>query len=122
MSEEFPGYKGDALSCLKKAGAEIGDIIRITKNDETYEGVLIPRSEYGDEKHIIIKMKSGYNLGIRVDHITRIEKTGSGVRPTFTSSPKAPTKSAEGSNHKHRRHNSQSSRLSNRRSTTSSLS
>lgn len=87
MSEEFPGYKGDALSCLKKAGAEIGDIIRITKNDETYEGILIPRSEYGDEKHIIIKMKSGYNLGIRVDHIARIEKTGSGVRPTFTPKP-----------------------------------
>ncbi len=84
MSEEFPGYKGEALKFLKKAEAEIGDIIRITKNGETYEGILIPRSEYGDEKHIIIKLKSGYNVGVRVDPTTHVEKVGAGVKPTFT--------------------------------------
>lgn len=84
MSEEFLGYKGEALKFLKKAEAEIGDIIRITKNGEIYEGILIPRSEYGDEKHIIIKLKSGYNVGIRVDPTTQIEKVGVGVKPTFT--------------------------------------
>jgi len=84
LSEEFPGYKGEALKFLKKAGAEIGDIIRITKNGETYEGILIPRSEYGDEKHIIIKLKSGYNVGVRVDPTTHVEKVGAGVKPTFT--------------------------------------
>ncbi len=87
MSEEFPGYKGEALKFLKKAGAEIGDIIRITKNGETYEGILIPRSEYGDEKHVIIKLKSGYNVGVRVDLTTRVEKIGVGVKPTFTPPP-----------------------------------
>ena len=87
MSEEFPGYKGKALKFLKKAGAEIGDIIRVTKNGETYEGILIPRSEYGDEKHIIIKLKSGYNVGVRVDPTTQVEKVGVGVKPTFTSLP-----------------------------------
>lgn len=83
MSEEFPGYKGEALTFLKKAGAEIGDIIRITKNGETYEGILIPRSEYGDEKHIIIKLKSGYNVGVSITPTTQIEKVGVGVKPTF---------------------------------------
>ena len=87
MSEEFPGYKGKALKFLKKAEAEIGDIIHITKNGETYEGILIPRSEYGDEKHIIIKLKSGYNVGVRVDPTTQVEKVGVGVKPTFTPPP-----------------------------------
>jgi len=87
LSEEFPGYKGEALKFLKKAEAEIGDIIRITKNGETCEGILIPRSEYGDEKHIIIKLKSGYNVGIRVDPATQVEKVGVGVKPTFTPPP-----------------------------------
>jgi len=87
VSEEFPGYKGEALNLLKKVGAEIGDIIRITKNGETYEGILIPRSEYGDEKHIIIKLKSGYNVGVHVDPTTQIEKVGAGVKPTFTPPP-----------------------------------
>jgi len=84
LSEEFPGYKGKALKFLKKVGAEIGDIIRVTKDGETYEGILIPRSEYGDEKHIILKLKSGYNVGVRVDPTTQVEKVGIGVKPTFT--------------------------------------
>ena len=83
MSEEFPGYKGEALQVLKKVEAEIGDIIRITKDGETYEGILIPRSEYGDEKHIIIKLKSGYNVGVSITPTTQIEKVGVGVKPTF---------------------------------------
>jgi glutamyl-tRNA(Gln) amidotransferase subunit D len=84
LSEEFPGYKGEALNFLKKAGAEIGDIIRITKNGGSYEGILIPRSEYGDESHIIIKLKSGYNVGVHVDSTTQVQKIGAGVKPTFT--------------------------------------
>jgi hypothetical protein len=47
--EKFSGYKGEALEAIKKAEAEIGDVIRITRNGEAYEGILIPRSEYGDE-------------------------------------------------------------------------
>ncbi len=88
MSEEFPGYRGQALRFLKKAGAEIGDVIRVTKADnEIYEGILIPRSEFGDEKHIIIKLKSGYNVGVRIESTTRVEKVGEGVKPAFTPPP-----------------------------------
>jgi len=83
LSEEFPGYKGKALKFLRKVKAEIGDVIRVKKNNEIYEGILIPRSEYGDEKHIIMKLKSGYNVGVRVDSSTQIEKIGVGVKPTF---------------------------------------
>ncbi len=87
MSEEFPGYRGQALKFLKKVGAEIGDVIRVTKDGENWEGILIPRSEFGDEKHIIIKLKSGYNVGVRIESTTRIEKVGEGVKPTFTPPP-----------------------------------
>ncbi len=87
MSEKFPGYKGEALQFLKKAEADVGDIIRIKKDKETYEGTLIPRSEYGDEKHIVIKLHSGYNIGVRVTSTTKIEKIGVGTKPTFTPPP-----------------------------------
>lgn len=87
MSEEFPGYKGEALKTLKQAEAEVGDIIRVTKNGETYEGILIPRSEYGDENHIVIKLKSGYNVGIVLTAATQIEKVGAGVKPAFKPPP-----------------------------------
>lgn len=87
MSEEFTGYRGQALKFLKKAGAEIGDIVRVKKDEESWEGILIPRSESSDEFHIVIKMKSGYNVGVRLNDSSQIEKVGEGTKPTFTPPP-----------------------------------
>jgi glutamyl-tRNA(Gln) amidotransferase subunit D len=84
---EFTGYKGQALKFLKKAGAEIGDVVRVTKGEESWEGILIPRSESGDEYHIVLKMKSGYNVGVRLNDSAKIEKAGEGTKPTFTPPP-----------------------------------
>jgi glutamyl-tRNA(Gln) amidotransferase subunit D len=85
--KEFSGYKGDALEIIKRADAEIGDVIRVTKNSEVYEGILIPRSEYGDEKHVIVKLKSGYNVGILLTPEVKIEKIGKGTKPAFAPPP-----------------------------------
>ena len=88
MSEEkFSGYKGKVLQALKKAGAGIGDIVRIVKGDQTFEGILIPRSEYGNEEHVVIKMRSGYNIGVQITPSTRIEKIGEGAKPSFQPPP-----------------------------------
>jgi len=87
LSEEFPGYRGEAFQLLRRAKAEIGDLVRVIKDEETYEGILIPRSEYGDEKHVVIKLKSGYNIGIHITPTTKIERIGVGVKPTFVPPP-----------------------------------
>jgi glutamyl-tRNA(Gln) amidotransferase subunit D len=87
MNEEGSGYKGEALEAIKRTEAQIGDVVRITKNSEVYEGILIPRSEYGDEKHIVLKLKSGYNIGIHITPNTRIEKIGKATKPTFSPPP-----------------------------------
>ena len=88
MSEnEFSGYKGEALKAIRKAGANIGDLIRIIRNGQVYEGILIPRSEYGDKEHVVIKLKNGYNVGFKITSNTKIEKVGEGVKPSFTPPP-----------------------------------
>jgi glutamyl-tRNA(Gln) amidotransferase subunit D len=87
VEEKFSGYRGEALEAIKRAEAQIGDLIRVTKNGEVYEGILIPRSEYGDEKHIVIKLKSGYNIGICLTPNTKIEKIGVGAKPAFAPPP-----------------------------------
>jgi len=87
LSEKLLGYKGQVLKALTKAEAEIGDLIRVTKDGETYEGVLIPRSEYGDEKHIVIKIKSGYNIGIEATPSTMVERVGAKAKPSFVPPP-----------------------------------
>jgi glutamyl-tRNA(Gln) amidotransferase subunit D len=85
--DESSGYRGEALRAIKKAGAEIGDMIRISKRDQVFEGILIPRSEYGDERHVVIKLKNGYNIGVETTADTAIERLGKGTKPTFAPPP-----------------------------------
>jgi glutamyl-tRNA(Gln) amidotransferase subunit D len=80
---ESSGYKGKALNALKKAGCQVGDVIRVTSNKKTYEGILIPRSETGDGNHIVVKLKNGYNVGVRITPSIKLEKTGKGSKPAF---------------------------------------
>jgi len=87
LSGKFPGYKGDALQALQEVGAEIEDQIRVTKNGLTYEGILIPRSEHGDDKHLVLKLRSGYNIGIKITPTTKIEKIGPKTELTFVPPP-----------------------------------
>ncbi len=88
MSElENSGYKSLALEALKKADCNIGDIVRVNSKGKTYEGILIPRSELGEGTAVIVKMKSGYNIGIRVTPEVKIEKIGKGAKPAFASPP-----------------------------------
>jgi len=86
MSElEGSGYKGQALQLLQQAGCSVGDILKITSRGKTYEGILIPR--FGEGTAIIIKMKSGYNIGIDASADVQVEKVGKGTAPKFESPP-----------------------------------
>ena len=86
MSElENSGYKGIALHLLQAADCQVGDIIRVISKGRTYEGILIPRVERGDAANIVIKLKSGYNIGITASESVNVEKIGIGTKPTFIS-------------------------------------
>ncbi len=61
-------YRGKAREFLK--GINVGDRVRITKGNRSYEGFLMPRSELGDEKHVVIKLDNGYNIGINIENAT----------------------------------------------------
>ena len=64
--------KKDIEEKLMKVNADIGDIIRIIRNDQQHEGVLMPHHEFSDDDIITIKLKTGYNIGIAVDKKTEI--------------------------------------------------
>ena len=87
MTEKLAGYKGNVLKTLEEAKAQVGDIVRIRKNGETYEGVLMPRYELADNKHIVIKLENGYNIGIKTTPKTKVEKKGIGAKPAFKPPP-----------------------------------
>ena len=72
---ELKGYKGKIRDFLIGNKVDVGDLVKIT-SELTYSGILMPRYESGDESHIVLKLKSGYNIGIDFEKIEKLEKTG----------------------------------------------
>ncbi len=57
-------YSGNAKELLEKAGAHQGDIVSVESGNGHFEGVLMPRIESGDTACLVLKLDSGYNIGI----------------------------------------------------------
>jgi len=85
--DELTGYRGEAFQALKKFGVEIGAVIKIATDGDLFEGTLMPRYELADDKHIVIKLKNGYNVGIRISPNIKIERVGVGTVPAFVPPP-----------------------------------
>ena len=77
MSDDiFQGYKGQALKILKKFHVRVWGKSEIDTTRGLFEGTILPRSENDDDKHIVLKIASGYNIGINTDTIKNIEELG----------------------------------------------
>ena len=73
---EHRGYEGNSLKFLKANQISVGDSVKILA-DITYSGIIMPRYEHSDDKHIVLKLKSGYNIGLEIAKIEKIEKNQS---------------------------------------------
>jgi len=71
---EFRGYKKKSLAFLKDNKISVGDSVKI-KADLTYSGIVMPRYENMDDEHIVLKLKSGYNIGLEISKIQSAELT-----------------------------------------------
>jgi len=91
------GYRGKAQKLLNAASAKVGDKIKVESAGRTYEGVLMPRTELGDPNHLVLKLRSGYNVGVKIGSGTRIKLLERGKPPKlgipklkFTPDPSKP--------------------------------
>ncbi|MEN6553105.1 MAG: Glu-tRNA(Gln) amidotransferase subunit GatD [Methanobacterium sp.] len=73
-------YRGASEIFLESAGISIGDSVKITKQDISYEGMLLDRAEDADETHLVLKLKNGYNVGINIENAT-IKLVKKGEKP-----------------------------------------
>lgn len=73
---EYRGYGGAALEFLKQHNIKVGDTIKIT-TDSDQTGTVMPRYEHSDDRHIVIKFKNGYNVGIEINQIKKTEHISS---------------------------------------------
>lgn len=77
MTEDiFQGYKGQALDVLKKYKVRVWGKVRIDTTRGVFEGTILPRSENDDDRHLVLKFKTGYNIGISIDTIQNIKELG----------------------------------------------
>ena len=60
-------YKKLTSKFLDSANVSVGDTVLIKKSeDETYTGILLDRSEDAEDGYVVLKLDSGYNLGINI--------------------------------------------------------
>ncbi|MDD2621841.1 MAG: Glu-tRNA(Gln) amidotransferase subunit GatD [Bacteroidales bacterium] len=83
MSEDlFQGYKGKALETLKKFKVNVWDDAEIESTGGHFSGKILPRAENTNENHLVLKLSTGYNIGIHIETITKISGTNH-PQPTF---------------------------------------
>jgi glutamyl-tRNA(Gln) amidotransferase subunit D len=68
---------------FKKSNVKLGDSVMIETNNATHVGILIPRYEYADANHLVLKLKSGYNIGIKIGKIKSIKKITEKLDPNM---------------------------------------
>ena len=78
---EYRGYEGRSLDFLKSNKIIVGDSVKIFA-ETTYSGIVMPRYEHSDDQHVVIKLNSGYNIGLELNNINRIEKIDSNKKPS----------------------------------------
>jgi glutamyl-tRNA(Gln) amidotransferase subunit D len=77
MAEDFfQGYKGRSLEVLKKFNVRVWGQASIETSRGNFVGTVLPRAENDDDRHIVLKIPTGYNVGIDVDNILEMKETG----------------------------------------------
>src|SRR6056297_2081240 len=72
----FQGYKGKALEVLKKYNVRVWGEAVIKTTRGNFEGKVLPRSENDDDRHIVLKIATGYNVGIDISTIEDMKEVG----------------------------------------------
>ena len=76
---EYRGYNDSSLEFLKSNQIIVGDTVTIS-TDIVYSGIIMPRYEHSDDKHIVLKLKSGYNIGLEISKIKNVKKEQNAVK------------------------------------------
>lgn len=77
MSDDiFKGYRGEALSILQKFNVRVWGQTVIETTRGRFEGTVLPRAENTDDTHIVVKIITGYNIGVSTNSIISMVETG----------------------------------------------
>ena len=73
MTDTLKGYRGAARSLLQSFGVRVWSDVVMDTSRGKFKGILLPRSETEDDKHVVLKLRTGYNVGLHVDSVEKVE-------------------------------------------------
>lgn len=74
--DKYKGYRQSGLEKLKEQGVEVWSEVEAETTRGNFRGIILPRSETADDRHIVLKMATGYNVGLRADKIISMKQVG----------------------------------------------
>jgi len=76
QAEKLKGYRGIGADVLERYGVGVWSDVEIDSTGGRFEGLILPRSETADDRHIVLKLATGYNVGIAAETIRAIRERG----------------------------------------------
>lgn len=75
-NQDFPGYRSPTLDLLQRESAPVWSEATLHTDRGDFTGLILPRSETADARHIVLKLDTGYNIGVRADTVLSISVHG----------------------------------------------
>ncbi len=75
-NEDFKGYRSPTLELLQREKAPVWSQVTLHTSRGDFSGLILPRSETADADHIVLKLETGYNIGVRHDTVSSIDVQG----------------------------------------------
>ncbi len=74
--KKLQGYRGVGKAVLERHGVGVWSEVQVESTQGRFKGLILPRSETSDDKHIVLKLDSGYNIGVAAGSISKITERG----------------------------------------------
>ncbi len=75
-TDRFRGYRGPCRALMERLDFGVWSEVRLETDTGVFEGLVLPRSETSDDLHIVLKLTSGYNIGVRHDAVSAVDEIG----------------------------------------------
>lgn len=69
-----PGYRGVGRETLERFSVGVWSEVKVRTAHGEFRGLILPRSETADERHLVLKLDTGYNVGLAFERIDDIRE------------------------------------------------
>ncbi|MDA0999876.1 MAG: Glu-tRNA(Gln) amidotransferase subunit GatD [bacterium] len=75
-ADPLKGYRGKARAVLESFGVRVWSEVDAETTRGKFHGIILPRAEQADEHHIVLKLLTGYNVGVAAENILQMKEVG----------------------------------------------